>query len=218
MLHLHFKVRLLIFFAALLCSQTAISGERFSVGVSGGAALTDLMGRLNGQSEAKHWTVGPIVEIRLPSSFALEVSALYRRTGFTSEFYLLGSTITRVRANSWEFPMLVKYYVAGENAFVRPYISGGYVLRYLSNARATAVSVYPPGLPHTDYYEYGLHSNPSHGMVFGGGVSFKTGPIRIAPGIRYTGWFTSPFDVSGSHGFTVKSAENQLDLLVNVTF
>jgi len=220
MLRLHFNVRLLlIFFAALLSTQIAKSGERFSVGVSGGAALTDLMGRVTGSSEAKHWTVGPIGEIRLPPCFALEVSGLYRRTGFTSEFYVIGSTISRVRANSWEFPMLAKYYVVRQGAFARPYISGGYVLRYLSNARGTEVSVSLPGLPtHINYSEYWLHSNPSQGLAVGGGVSFKAGPVRMAPGIRYTAWFSVPFHESGSHGFSVESAENQIDLLVNVTF
>jgi Outer membrane protein beta-barrel domain len=224
MRHLHFKLRLpFICFAAVLFAQTAISGERFSVGIIGGAALTDLMDQISGNSEAKHWTVGPILEFRFPASFAAEFSALYRRTGFTSEGYdIVGVITSRVRANSLEFPLLVKYYVGGQSAVARPYFSGGYVLRFLSNAHATihvpSPPVPDPPPPRTYTAAYGLHSNPSQGMAIGGGLSFKAGPIRIAPEIRYSSWFTMPFDEYGSHGFHVKSAENQVDFLVSVTF
>ncbi len=222
MRYFHFNLRfLLVFFATLLSAQTTLYGQKLSIGVTGGVALTDLMGEVI-SSEARRYTFGPILEIRLPASFAAEISALYRRTGFTLEgIVILTPTTIRVRANSWEFPLLVKYYVARQSALARPYISGGYVLRYLSNVQET-VHTSPPPLPNippsTTYNaEYRLHSNPSQGIAIGGGLSFKAGPVHIAPGIRYTGWFTVPFDVV-DHGFTVKSARNQVDLLVAVTF
>jgi hypothetical protein len=221
---LRFKPQLpIIFLAAFFSTQAAISRERFSAGISGGAALTDLVGQISGHSEAKHWTVGPILEFRLPASFAAEFSRLYRRTGFTSESAaIVDASTSRVRANSWECPMLLKYYVGGQGAVARLYFSGGYVLRVLSDAHATRYVPSPPipnpPPPATYTSAYGLHSNPSQGMAIGGGMSFKAGPIRIAPEIRYTSWFTVPFDEYGSHGFHVESAENQVDLLVSVTF
>ena len=219
---LHFTLRLpLAFLAALLSIQTAMSGEQWSAGISGGAALTDLMDRMSGHSEAKRFTVGPILEIRLPPWFAAEFSALYRRVGFTSQAMGgIQSETSRVRANSWEFPMLFKYYVGGRSAVARPYVSGGYVLRFLSNAQQTAYRSPIPGLPPPPIYHggYRLDSNPSHGLAIGGGVSFKAWRIHIAPEIRYTGWFSVPFDEYGSHGFTVRSARDQFDLLVGVTF
>jgi len=224
---LHFKLRVpLAFLAALISTQTAISGERWSAGISGGAALTDLMGRISGYrmsgySEAKRYAVGPVLEIRLPASFAAEFSALYRRAGFTSQYMASIQNVTsRVRANSWEFPMLVKYYIGGRSAVAGPYVFGGYVLRFLSNAQQTTYTSPLPGLPPPPIYhgEYRLDSNPSHGMATGGGLSLKAGSVHIASEIRYTGWFTVPFDTDGSHGFTVQSARHQVDLLVSVTF
>ena len=102
-----------MFFAALLSAQITLYGQKLSIGVTGGVALTDLMGDVTGSSEAKRYTVGPILEIGLPASFAAEISALYRRTGFTGEGYGLGGMTTiRVRANSLESALLAKYYVA----------------------------------------------------------------------------------------------------------
>jgi hypothetical protein len=224
---LHFKLRLpLALLAAILSTQTAMSGEQWSAGISGGAALTDLMGRISGYrmsgySEAKRYTVGPVLEIRLPASFAAEFSALYRRAGFTFQYMASIQNVTsRVRANSWEFPMIFKYYMGGRNAVARPYVSGGYVLRFLSNAQQARYTSPLPGFPPPPIYHgaYWLDSNPSQGMAIGGGLSLKAGPIHIAPEIRYTGWFTVPFDTYGSHGFTVQSARDQVDLLVAVTF
>jgi hypothetical protein len=113
-----------------------------------------------------------------------------------------------------------KYYMGGRNAVARPYVSGGCVLRFLSNAQQATYTSPIPGLPPPPIYHggYRLDSNPSQGMAIGGGLSLKAGPIHIAPEIRYTGWFTVPFDTYGSHGFTVQSARDQVDLLVAVTF
>ncbi len=224
---LHLKLRLLLaFLGALTSTQTAMSGERWSAGINGGAALTDLMGRISGYrmsgySEAKRYTVGPVLEIRLPASFTAEFSGLYRRAGFTYQYLASVRIVTsRVRANSWEFPMLVKYYIGGRSAVARPYVFGGYVLRFLSNAQQTTYTSPLPLLPPLPIYHegYRLDSNPSHGMATGGGLSLKAGPVHIAPEIRYTGWFTVPFDMDTPYVFTVQSARHQVDLLVTVTF
>jgi hypothetical protein len=116
--------------------------------------------------------------------------------------------------------MLVKYYIGGRSAVARPYVFGGYVLRFLSNAQQTRYTSPLPGFPSppVSYGGYRLDSNPSHGMATGGGLSLKAGPVHIAPEIRYAGWFTVPFDRDVSYGFTVQSARHQVDLLVNVTF
>lgn len=177
--------------------------------------------RMSGNSEAKRYAVGPVLEISLPASFAAEFSALYRRAGFTSQYMAsIQNVTTRVRANSWEFPMVFKYYLGGRSAVARPFVSGGYVLRFLSNAQQVTYTSPLPGFPPPPIYHggYRLDSNPSQGLAIGGGLSFKAWRIHIAPGIRYTRWLTLPFDEYGSHGFTVQSAQNQVDLLVGVSF
>jgi hypothetical protein len=78
------------------------------------------------KDESRPYLVGPSVEYRLPAGLAIEVDALYQRIGNTVSFgygpgvILAGSGysmlspilpfISRERGNSWEFPLLGKYY------------------------------------------------------------------------------------------------------------
>src|SRR6476661_3389813 len=81
-----------------------------SVGLKAAARVTsDVDG--DAASESKLYLVGPMVDVALPYHFSFEADALYSRFGYTSTTYgLLGDSFTeRVRANSWEFPLLAKY-------------------------------------------------------------------------------------------------------------
>ena len=42
---------------------------------------------LGGGRESSPFLIGPTVEVRLPASFAIEASALYRRLGYTYSFH-----------------------------------------------------------------------------------------------------------------------------------
>lgn len=111
------------------------------------------------------------------------------------------SSVGQIRANSWEFPLLAKYYLSRRHFPFRFFMSGGYVLRHLSDVE----SVF-------------LRENPVHGVAGGGGLRLRVGPLRLAPEIRYTRWRGRPFDEQGSRGFFLRSAQNQVDLLLAVTF
>jgi hypothetical protein len=63
-----------------------------------------------------------------------------------------------------------------------------------------------------------LRDNPTVGVVVGGGLRLKAGLVRIAPEVRYTRWGGRPIDDQGSRGFFVQSRQNQVDLLVGLTF
>src|SRR5262245_15774495 len=115
-----------------------------SFGVKGGVPLTGAVeGSFGGASEAGRYTVGPMLELRLPASFAFEANALYKRTGYRASQSDSGVAIMgQVRARSWEFPMLMKYYLASAPAAPRShgrlYVGAGYVVRRLWKIDGTA--------------------------------------------------------------------------------
>lgn len=97
--------------AGLVFATGTAGAQSFSWGIKGGVAPTGAVeGTYGVRSEAKRYTVDPTVEIGLPHWFALEVDALYRRTGYsTANSFLTITNIRQVRANSWESPRVAKY-------------------------------------------------------------------------------------------------------------
>jgi hypothetical protein len=214
--------------AWVLFARETAQAQALSFGIKGGVPLTDAVDASYGnRAAAKRYTLGPSIEIVLPFSFGLEVSGLYRRTGYnTSTGYLGQTSLRRVRANSWEFPFLVKYYLPPRSASMRPYVSGGYSLRNLSHVQEFVHEFgrdYLTGEPFDKTYirngSYLLIDNPTHGATLGGGMLFRNRRLRIAPEIRYTRWSGyATFLEAGPRGYFVLSAANQWDLLLSLTF
>jgi hypothetical protein len=199
--------------------------QDFLWGFKAGVPLTPAVETNRGDSEAHPYRVGPTLEIGLLPALALEVSALYRRTGYSADRSSpLVSTFTRTRANSWEFPMLAKWYIS-PNGRLRTFISGGYVFRNLWNVEETVRSRgtnFMTGEPfdittRTDP-QYVLQDNPTHGASAGFGIRFHAGYVQISPQIHYTRWNGQPFNEAGSQGFFAHSEQNQWDAMVAVTF
>ena len=211
---------------ALLVGTQPAAAQLFSFGVKGGIPVTDAVdGSYGVQSKLKRYVVGPMVEIKLPFSFAFEANALFRRTGYNSTASgLQSTTMDQVRANSWEFPLLAKYYFT-PRAPLRLYVSGGYVARKLSGVDellhifgtdvGTGLPFDTTSRPNTTYL---LQDNPTHGVAVGGGARLHLGFLHVSPEIRYTRWGGTPFNTQGSQGYFVSSTENQLDLLIGVSF
>ncbi len=212
---------------ATVLMNAGIQAQSVSFGVKGGVPLTSAVesnGRVPG---AKRYTVGPMIEIALPFSFAFELDALYRRTGYDVIGGDLGTTTdTHLRANSWEFPFLAKYYFGPRRVPVRFYTAGGYVLRHMSGFDISIHSYgtdFFSGRPfdstfHTGSTQDYVRDNPANGFVAGGGARFQIGHFAVAPEVRYTRWVGITFDQFGSHGFFVQSLQNQADVLVGITF
>jgi len=129
---------------SLLAAQGELA-QPVSFGLKGGVNLTDAVGgNFGGSSEARPYTVGLMVELRLPASFAFEADGLYKRTGYSASQSDSGITTTgQVRAHSWEFPLLMKYYLPLAPV-VRPFVGGGYVIRHLSGVKG-AYNRHHPG-------------------------------------------------------------------------
>jgi hypothetical protein len=102
--------------------------QRFEVGVEGGVqTMDDVSGTLH--PESKRYIIGPKVEIRLPLRLSFEFDALYQRFGFTgyADYYGLFNETIRDRANSWEFPMMLKYRIPVVPG--HPFVGAGYAPR-----------------------------------------------------------------------------------------
>jgi hypothetical protein len=162
-----------IAFGLFLLSASILSAQSFSVGVKGGALLTDPAERFD---QSRRYIVGPAVEMSLPGSMAVEVNALYSR--FASSLSPAGSSFGRTRGNSWQLPVLAKYYFSDTRAGVKPFASGGVSFRkiWFENEQTRF------GRRVDDTSELGV------GAVAAGGIAIKFGRFTIAPEVRYIRW------------------------------
>jgi hypothetical protein len=197
----------------LLFTGVHLPAQLVSVGVKAGVPVTDAVEEATGaHSEARPYTVGPMVQVNLPRSFAVEVDALYKRTGYTAT---AGTSVTRVRANSWEFPMLLKYYLPGYESRVRPYAEVGYSIRSISGVNSSLLGVTAGPVFNVRSV---LRHDPTHGVAVGGGVEVKAGRLRIAPEARYTHWTDRAFTDIGFRNAFARSVDNQFEFLLGVRF
>lgn len=105
----------------LLCCEA--KGQRFSFGVEGGTRVSDtsrsaeIDSRLSGYGlwslSTRRHTAGGTFGVRVPFGLYVEVDARYKRTGTAQNALFSPSfgTITRLAANSREFPMLLKHHL-----------------------------------------------------------------------------------------------------------
>lgn len=188
--------------AGVLCAQKLEWGARV------GAPFTSVLTAGNSYSEqTTPLTVGPTAELLLPFGLGLEVDALYRRFSYNRTSGQFAST--GVRSNSWEFPLLVKYRAPG--VFVRPFADGGLSFRTLQGLTQFGSSLLPGGDPAE------LRNNSSRGLVLGAGLEVHLPFVRLSPELRFTHWGSKAFQ-SLDNGASLSSRQNQLDLLVGITF
>jgi hypothetical protein len=205
----------------LLCGDLAVA-QPVAVGVIGGVRATDdASGSLS--SESKRYIVGPSVDVRLPKRFSVEVDALYRRFGFTGyESSCCGNAIVRERANSWEFPMILKYHLP-----VHSFAGVGYAPRVVhgtdvsSGSFLSGISENPPADIYTYFFNQRSTTNYSvtQGVVVSGGVNLDAGHIRFTPEVRYVHW-SSPFlNAEGGDGsFLFKSKQDEVFVVLGVSW
>ena len=65
-------------------------------------------------SATRRYTVGPMLELRLPRRLGMEFDVLYKRLGFDDVTKTAGVTLTytHTSASSWEFPIVAKFHHA----------------------------------------------------------------------------------------------------------
>ena len=114
--------------ALLLLAAGAAAAQPLTFGVKAGVPFIDPYGP---PGESLPFSGGGSVELRLPARFGIEASALYRRIGQSYSYTLLPGGdaprySTRFRGNSWEFPMIGKYYFRPRNAAWQPFVGAAW--------------------------------------------------------------------------------------------
>lgn len=216
----------LLFSAVTTAAQ--LIGQPIAIGIEGGLRTTsDVSGTLT--PESKRYIVGPKVDVRLPWHFSFEFDALYRDVGFTAYAgSCCGSSITRERDTSWEFPMLGKYHFPGmERLRLRPFAGIGYAPRIVHGNDVSSGS-YLSGItenPAASVYTYYFNSRSSasypatQGLVVSGGVEFGAHHLLISPELRYVHW-NAPFlyEFGGDGSFRYTSPQDELFVLVGIAW
>ena len=203
-------------FLAVFCVTISCAAQPLTLGVKGGLRLTgDLNG--NGNSESRPYLVGPMVEVHLPLHLAFEFDALYHRFGLSETTSgSFGSFTTRARANSWEFPLVLKYRLTAPA--VHPYLAFGYAPRKTEGATQNLSGTYLVGNPivQVPFAFGGTTSFPNdHAWLAGGGVEWHCGQLRIMPEVRYLRWNANRiYSVYG--GLDLSRSQNEVQLLVGI--
>ena len=204
--------------ASLFLASWPLGAQVLSVGAMGGVPLTHAFetassGPVSFFSDTKRYVVGPTAEFHLPFGMGIEFDALYRRLGYESTDTAGGSPVgTRTTANSWEFPLLLKF--RGSGPGVRPFLDGGASFRRLSDLKYVR-DFFTGGTTTETNRPPELENRFAAGFVVGGGLEFGGEKVRVAPQARYTRWGARHFrDVTG----LLLSNQDQADFLLGITF
>lgn len=195
-----------LFLFLLTATTVLLHSQPIQIGVKGGAILTDSL--RTGVDESKPFTVGPTVEFQLPRSFALETGFLYKRTGTSAEFR--GTDFRsqfRTRGNSFEVPVIGKYYLP-KTKTVTPFLGLGVALRrswQTTDSTTTGPNLLPTG-------SFRLEDASSFGAAAVGSAGFRVnaGRIKIAPEFRYSRW--------GGEAQRLPRNPNQVEFLIGVSY
>jgi hypothetical protein len=208
--------------AASLCAQeTGLPSFGFKVGVP----ITDMFSAkntsefgdtLNGSpfsSAVPRYEFGVSAEFPLIGHLRFEVDGIYKRGGFDSALPFGGTgglAYSPTTFNDWEIPALFKTDVSVGH--IRPFVDFGAALRHISTI---SQYTYAPGLviPGFTDNSFALHNRNSFGGVAGIGITFKKGPFRLSPEVRYTRWANESFQYPG-----LKTNLNQGDFLLGIAF
>jgi len=195
---------------ALMAACRVASAQIVSIGALGGVPITDTTGRTD---QSRPYIVGGSVEIHFVAGLAVEADALYRRVGNTSYFgysagpNVFGLSVDRRRGNSWEFPLLGKYYFRRASAW-QPFLGTGFAFRTIgvsdSLIQTPADST---GAPQT-HFQGSFREPLEVGAVVEGGLRFHYRRLAILPQIRYTRW-------GGSNDLT---RNNETSFLLGLSF
>jgi hypothetical protein len=198
----------------------ACVGQSVSIGAVGGGRLTSDV-TSPATAESRFYIVGPMIEVDLLHGFAVEFDALYHRNGYALVLDNLPFTLTseRERANSWEFPVLLKYNLSMSKAKANAFVEAGLAARKIAGNLSENNAVLDQ---FSNSYMYSGSSGKTNwaasmGIVTGAGVRLGLGRLRVSPEVRYTYWTSTPINLYGFGGTPV-SNRNQFDILVGIAW
>jgi hypothetical protein len=207
-----------------------------SFGIKTGVPLNQLLGQNFGmpvQKLTQHYAVGPVIDVRLPGNFSLEVGVLYKQIDQQSaNVFLVGFTcltceegpygvyqsqsVSRV-GRSWDFPVVMQYHFSAP-AMLRPYVEGGHTYNHLNGifVNPTQFLYYNPRAPLPQLVSAPYATNMKRsGFVLGAGVDVKLPLIHLTPGFRYSRYDQAQISENIPAGPGLQSPKS-LDLLVGI--
>jgi len=168
--------------------------------VKGGIPLGDTFTLEPFRSRTQRFTVGPMLDVRVPLGFGIEFDALYKRYDQTGPPIRVGSTVAKT-GSSWEFPLLGKYRFG--SAFAKPYVEAGVSFNHLSGYLLPFRTL--PSPPS----DQPVVSTTRTGFALGAGIEFKLPVVRASPGFRFSHW---------GHQRIILPSTNAVDFLIGVSF
>jgi hypothetical protein len=203
----------------MMAGNAVVLGQSLSLGVKGGVRVSDDF-QYAAMSESKRYVVGPAAQITLPLRFAIEFEVLYRRQGYsTGNSTPLYSSAIREADNVWEFPILARYRIP--LPAIRPFAEAGWAPRITQGSQDASGS-YLSQLNPATYTSYSRRTYvdwpTTHGVLVGGGIQLGIGRLQIAPEVRYTHWNQQAVSGYFPDGPGYGSSQNQLDILLGVSW
>jgi hypothetical protein len=207
--------------------------QNMSLGVKVGVPMTDffntgssssLHGTADYWSDTRRYTFGLSGEAGLKHGVGFEVDALYHRMGFQANINTFDTATGKfsrahvdVVGNTWDFPFMLKYR-AGHKP-IRPYVAGGFVLRWVASALETGSVVAGDPFSSTNF-KLGtndvtdLRKSLYPGVTIVGGVDVPMGKIHVSPEIRYTRWTAN----IAQEGGLIRFEPNQAEFMLGLSF
>ena len=175
-----------------------LAGHKIWLGLVAGTSLTDgfHLGMFDPpQVESRPYVAGLSAELELGERLSLEVDGLYRPLHATpnpdtSPFRSPFTVLT------WEFPVLARYRLTASK--FAPFAEAGPSVRASGNNNGYAPSRF--------------------GATGGGGVEVKAGTLRLSPAVRYTRWAKDQSTFGTPQVDYPRTAANQVETLVGVSF
>lgn len=184
------RILLSLFLALPLSAQF----QRFTFGVTGGVPL----GRLTQYSsdESKRYTFGLSVEAALNENVSLLFNPLYKRTGVSYQFGPVPTlfppqileNVTRIRAHSFELPLIGKYTFGRASRSWRPFLGAGFAFQTAQQTIKTRQILLENEQRRSFESRHDFRTNFDVGAVFSAGVTFRKGRFQYGPELRFTRW------------------------------
>ncbi len=148
-------------------------------------------------SAVPRYEFGVSGEVHLYKNLRFELDGLYKRGGFNSALPWSGGGLAYrpTNFNWWEVPALIKTNIS--MGHVRPFIDFGASLRHISTIGQTTYAAGLLGGKAITDNSIALHNRNSYGGVAGIGITFKKGPFKLSPEVRYTRWANEAFEYTG---------------------
>ena len=176
---------------AVLVFTSGAWAQSLGYGIKLGAPFTDVFSN-GGISENTRFTIGPMVEFRLPL-IGIEADALYHYVSLKPALVIVGTGALPPQpsfpasGSTWQFPIVGKVRLP-TTPILKPYGELGIAFRTFTDSA-------------------NLGSPSKKGFVLGAGLDIHAIVIHITPELRYTRW-------GSGNPLVFQANENQFEFLV----